>query len=1188
MTSPSNSDVQNLLPVQAYFNLDGSFNTFIGQGEPFYATINPSQSGLNITNSTINSTTIGATTPSTGVFTNISTTTGTISTTPFNNNDITNKAYVDAVSQGLSFKQPANVATTVNITLSGLQTIDGITVVAGNRVLVKNQTNQADNGIYLASATAWSRAPDANTWDEYLAAYLFILEGTVWGGSAWVCTVVPGGTLGVTPITFTQFSNTALYTAGTGLTLNNFVFSITPVGTASTYGSATQTPVFTTNASGQVTAVTNTTITPAVGSITGLGTGVATALAVNTGSAGSFVINGGALGTPSSGTLTNCTFPTLNQNTTGYAAGLAGGALGSLPYQSAVNTTTFLAAGSNGQVLTLAAGVPSWATPTTGTVTSVSGTGTVSGISLSGTVTSSGSLTLGGTLDLSAPPAIGGTTANTITGTTITASTKFVGPYFDAASSAGGALRNASGTACLQWGGGGGANLTVDVSANLNGANAQIDISPTGTGHVHINPTGNGSIEMNPTSAGVMNNMVIGGTTPLAGTFTTLRVNSTISLNGSTGTANYLLQSNGASAPSWVNPATLTVSAASTATTATNATNVGIVDDTTTATTVYPVWANSTSGNQALETSSTKLSFVPSTGTLTATAFSGLASSATNIAGGVANQIHYQTGVGATGFITAPSNNTYLTYTTGGGFAWSTIAGGGSVTSVAQSFTGGLISVAGSPITTSGTLALTVAGTSGGIPYFSSASTWASSAALTANALMIGGGAGVAPSTITTGTGVVTALGVAVGSAGAFVTNGGALGTPSSGVATNLTGTASGLSIGGNAATATSATSATNATNATNVAIVNDVATATTVYPVWSNGTSGNQALEVSNTKLSFVPSTGVLSANGVALTGNTGTVTSVGGTGTVNGITLTGTVTTSGNLTLGGTLGSIANSQLTNSSVTVTAGTGMSGGGAVALGSSVTLTNAGVTSVTAGTGISVSASTGGVTITNTAASYAGPGATVVTSTGTFTIPTGITKLKVTVVGGGGGGGGSSADINYQGGSGGGAGGAGISYLTGLTPGNTISVTIGAAGTGGAGGNNIAGSGGSTSIASGTQSITTVTATGGVGGVSTQYANARNLGTTKGGNGGSCSGATMNFGGNAGANTYKSGGNDGQQDVSGGGAGSIFGGGAPGKNTNDGNGAAGAAFGAGGGGAQFQGSSNTGGAGVAGVVIFEY
>lgn len=113
--------------------------------------------------------------------------------------------------------------------------------------------------------------------------------------------------------------------------------------------------------------------------------------------------------------------------------------------------------------------------------------------------------------------------------------------------------------------------------------------------------------------------------------------------------------------------------------------------------------------------------------------------------------------------------------------------GGGSGTVTSVGFTGGLISVA-NPTTTP---AFTVAGTSGGIPYFSGTSTWASSAALTANALMIGGGAGTAPSTTTTGTGILTALGVNVGSAGAPVLFNGALGTPSSGTVTNLTGTAS-------------------------------------------------------------------------------------------------------------------------------------------------------------------------------------------------------------------------------------------------------------------------------------------------------------------------------------------------------------------------------------------------------------
>lgn len=112
------------------------------------------------------------------------------------------------------------------------------------------------------------------------------------------------------------------------------------------------------------------------------------------------------------------------------------------------------------------------------------------------------------------------------------------------------------------------------------------------------------------------------------------------------------------------------------------------------------------------------------------------------------------------------------------------VAGGGGGTVTSVGFTGGLISVA-NPTTTP---AFTVAGTSGGVPYFSSSSTWASSAALAANALVIGGGAGAAPATVTTGTGVLTALAVNVGSAGAFVTFDGAGGTPSSITLTNGTG----------------------------------------------------------------------------------------------------------------------------------------------------------------------------------------------------------------------------------------------------------------------------------------------------------------------------------------------------------------------------------------------------------------
>jgi hypothetical protein len=111
-------------------------------------------------------------------------------------------------------------------------------------------------------------------------------------------------------------------------------------------------------------------------------------------------------------------------------------------------------------------------------------------------------------------------------------------------------------------------------------------------------------------------------------------------------------------------------------------------------------------------------------------------------------------------------------------------------------------------------------GTSGGVLYYSATGTLASSALLAASALVVGGGAGVAPSTITTGTGVTTALGVNIGSAGAFVVNGGALGTPSGGTVTNLTGTAS-ININGTVGATTPTTAS--FTTGTALQIINTV-----------------------------------------------------------------------------------------------------------------------------------------------------------------------------------------------------------------------------------------------------------------------------------------------------------------------------------------------------------------------------
>ena len=97
--------------------------------------------------------------------------------------------------------------------------------------------------------------------------------------------------------------------------------------------------------------------------------------------------------------------------------------------------------------------------------------------------------------------------------------TKVTTPTVQATNSGGLSLKNSAGTTQISMGGGGGDNISLNVSTNLNGTNAQIDISPTGTGHVHIKPSGSGSIEIAPTSVGTINNMTIGATTPKDATF---------------------------------------------------------------------------------------------------------------------------------------------------------------------------------------------------------------------------------------------------------------------------------------------------------------------------------------------------------------------------------------------------------------------------------------------------------------------------------------------------------------------------------------------------------------------------------------------------------------------------------------------------------------------------------------------
>jgi hypothetical protein len=147
----------------------------------------------------------------------------------------------------------------------------------------------------------------------------------------------------------------------------------------------------------------------------------------------------------------------------------------------------------------------------------------------------------------------------TITGGTATL-TSLTTPTVQATNSGGLSLKNSAGTTQLSMGGGGGDNLSLNVSTNINGTNAQIDISPTGTGHVHIKPTGVNSIEIAPTYVGEIDNMTIGATTPKNGSFVDLSVTGTTSFDGSQGTVGQVLTSAGTGAtPTWTTPTTGTV-----------------------------------------------------------------------------------------------------------------------------------------------------------------------------------------------------------------------------------------------------------------------------------------------------------------------------------------------------------------------------------------------------------------------------------------------------------------------------------------------------------------------------------------------------------------------------------------------------------------------------------------------------
>ena len=144
--------------------------------------------------------------------------------------DAVTKAQLDAMFRGLKWKNSVKAATTTNITLSGVQTIDGISIVAGDRVLVKDQTTQNQNGIYVAASGAWARATDFDDTVEVTSGSAVPIEqGTTNGDSVQILTTDAAITIGTTALVFTRLGGSGTsYTAGAngGLTLASTAFSI--------------------------------------------------------------------------------------------------------------------------------------------------------------------------------------------------------------------------------------------------------------------------------------------------------------------------------------------------------------------------------------------------------------------------------------------------------------------------------------------------------------------------------------------------------------------------------------------------------------------------------------------------------------------------------------------------------------------------------------------------------------------------------------------------------------------------------------------------------------------------------------------------------------------------------------------------------------------------------------------------
>ncbi len=808
----------NIVPVQGIFGPEPTFTpiTLVGPaGSYFYPVINPSQSGLTITNSTIDSSVIGGNVPAAAYFSAAQ-----VAATPTADADVANKAYVDSVAQGLDIKASCLYATTGNITLSGLGTqANGDwtgTLTAGDRILVKNQTNQAQNGIYSAALSGWTRTSDMNTWAEVPGAFTFIEDGATLASTGWVTTAGSTGTIGVTNMPWTQFSGAGTYTAGNGLQLISNAFSVKLNGT-SLDASSSGLRISATYA-GQTSITTLGTISTGSWEATDVG-----------------VAHGGTGASDAAGARANLSAAVLGANNDITSLSAITGAIATPTYidfnatQNPLPTdaTARLYYNNNDQFQTFSFRM-------NGNVVQKIGEELFYRVKCSSAVTKGEVVMFTGTLGAS-----GGLTVAPATGLTKDQSQYVLGVASESGSTNAWIFVTAFGEVK-------GINTTGGAEAWAQGDELFYNPSVTG-GLTKIKPTvpnaivlvaavvhvgtSNGILFVRPTYGSVL-----GGTDG----------------NVQFGTLNNLdvLQYNGTY---WTNAAasTLSVSYAATAgsagsaTTATTATNLaggaagGVPYQTGAGATTFlslgtstyimtagasaPAWTNPSSITVGSATSATS------------------ATTATNLAGGAAASIPYQTGAGATSFIGSVAGDAGKVLQSNGTSApsWVTPVAYATVTD---------------DTTTNATFYPLFANQTAGnlTTTYSSSTKYQFNPSTGTLAATVFSGSGASLTNLPAGQLSGTIPSGVLGNSSLYIgTTQIALNRASA--SQSLTG----VNIDG------SAGSATNATNATNIGITDDTSTNADYYPVWVTNSTGNLPAKVTSTKLKFNPSSGAMTVTG-------------------------------------------------------------------------------------------------------------------------------------------------------------------------------------------------------------------------------------------------------------------------------------------------------------------------------------